>query len=197
MLFGIAPSKLHGSRGADGRTREVVRDDTSRDRTAIHEYLYARSPAGTVVSEEDVLPCAVEWEGSDRRRRGSQLSESYPWAVLLARRFLSSLLRRFFGFVLLGRFCLGFLLFRRLVRRQILLAQVLRRGIVERLLGFGLFLVRSLFRRFLSSAPAASRSFGIWFTNATLRNPSSAESSQPRSCCVESIFEISVPKLPG
>src|SRR5205807_10572206 len=25
-------------------------------------------------------------------------------------------------------------------------------------------------------------SFGIWFTNATLRNPSSAESSQPRSC---------------
>src|SRR5579864_1788685 len=66
MLFGIAPSKLHGRRGADGRVRDVVRNDSSRDLVAVDENLHARRSARTVVSEKDVLPGAVERERSDR-----------------------------------------------------------------------------------------------------------------------------------
>src|SRR5579862_1042541 len=66
MLFGIAPSKLHWRPGADGRVRDIVGDDPSRDLVAVDENLHARRSARAVVSEKDVLPGAVERERSDR-----------------------------------------------------------------------------------------------------------------------------------
>src|SRR5579872_934833 len=66
MLFGIAPSKLHWRLGANGRVRDIVGDDPSRDLVAVDEHLQTRRSARTVVSEKDVLPGAVERERSDR-----------------------------------------------------------------------------------------------------------------------------------
>ena len=141
MLFRVAPTKLHGSLSTDGWPGEVIGEDTTCDRSPIDEDLYSRGATGTVVGEEDMPPCAVQRQRSD----GNDADRNF-WSRILrwpsGRALFCYCLC--FGFIFPGRFFLGFLLFRRFVGGQILLAQVLRRGIVERFFGCGLVLALSL-----------------------------------------------------
>src|ERR671922_2003642 len=64
MLLWITPTELHRSRGAGGCVRQIVGEHASRNLSAVDVDLHSRCSAGTVVSKEDMPPCAI-----DRQRR--------------------------------------------------------------------------------------------------------------------------------
>ena len=57
--------------------------------------LHARRAAGTIVGEKDMLPCAIERQGTHRGRHGWRPPESYLWRLFFA------------GLTVLFRLCLG------------------------------------------------------------------------------------------
>src|SRR5260221_2875099 len=105
MLFGIAPSQLHGSRSSDGRVRDVVRNYLGRNLSTIDIYLHSRSSARAVVSEKNMFPCAVE------RKRSERDDTDRNWRSRILGRFSRRMflcLGCAFCLVLLGRFRFGF-----------------------------------------------------------------------------------------
>src|ERR1700758_5311474 len=111
MLFRVAPTKLHRRLSADGSTAEVIGEDTTYDRLSIDEDLHSGGATGTIVSEEDMLPGAVQGQWID----GNNAYRNVRSRILRRPSGLGLFCCLFFGFIFLGRFFLRFLLFRRFV----------------------------------------------------------------------------------
>ena len=111
MLFRITPSKLHAGGGANGCAREIVRKHPSSDLNAVDVYLHSRSSAGAVISKEDMLPSAIQWNRVDCGDANGHERRGVDWRCRFGR---LGLLR----FLLLR---LGPLLLRWLFRRELLL----------------------------------------------------------------------------
>src|SRR4029077_155502 len=82
MLLGIAPPKLRRSASTNTRLSKVVLEHTCCDSNPIDEDLDAGCMSGTVVGEENMFPCVVEWEGLHSRDADGDLRSVIAWWIV-------------------------------------------------------------------------------------------------------------------
>src|ERR1700756_1244929 len=132
MLVWVTPAQLHWSISADGGPVKIIVKNTSCNRTPINEDFYSRGSTGTIVGEKDMLPFTTQRQSSS----SDDTDANRRLGCLTARAFFRFSFGFLFFLFFFGVSFFFFYLFRRLVRGEILLAQVLWSGIVESFLNF-------------------------------------------------------------